>query len=192
MRGSTGRTVGTGSADETLPAAEGTVAVRPHPDAKPPEVAHGSKDDRGLGARRGAGRSRVVRNADLDDRAAGCPQLDQELGREERTAGLDADAVEPLAPEELAGAVDIANAEAEEDPIGEAVRPCVERPHEWIRPLDPEADDRVGAVGSSHPIDQPAEILDPELAITVGEGDVLVVRGSKPAAERGAVAEVRR
>ena len=87
----------------------------------------------GFAPGRRAGRARVVRHADLDDRAARRPQLDQQLGREERAARLDADALERLAPEELAGAVDVGDAQAEEDPVGEPVGARVERPDERIR-----------------------------------------------------------
>ena len=67
-----------------------------------------AQDDRRLGAGRRAGGPRVVRDADLDDARPCAPQLDQQLGREERAARLDPHALERLAPEQLAGAVDVA------------------------------------------------------------------------------------
>ena len=149
-------------------------------------------DDLRLGAGRRAGRPRVVRDADLDDRPARGAQLDEQLGREERAARFDPDALERLAPEELAGAVDVGDREPEEDPVGEPVGPRVERPDERVGALDPEADDDVGRVGLGQAGGQPAEVGDLELAVAVGEGDELVAGGPEPGAERRAVAEVGR
>ena len=81
-----------------------------------------------LRARRGAGGPRVVRDADLGDRRPARRELDQQLGREERAARLDPDALERVAPEELAGAVDVADPQAEEDPVGEPVGAGVDDP----------------------------------------------------------------
>ena len=67
-----------------------------------------------------------MRDADLGERPARRLELDQQLGREERAAGLDRDPLERLAPEELAGAVDVADPEPEEDPVGEPVGPGVD------------------------------------------------------------------
>ena len=103
-------------------------SVRPHPQAEQPEVADGSEDDLWLRPGGRARGPRVVRDADLDDRAAGGAQLDDHLGREEGAAGFDAQAFERLAAEELAGAVDVGDLEAEEDPVGQSVRARVERP----------------------------------------------------------------
>ena len=80
-----------------------------------------------LGARRRAGRPRVVRHADLGDRAPRGLQLDQQLGREERAARLDPHAARAPRAEELAGAVDVAHPQAEEDPVGKPVGAGVER-----------------------------------------------------------------
>ena len=82
---------------------------------------------------------------------------------------FDPDALERLAPEELAGAVDVGDLEAEEDPVGQPVGPRVQRPDERIGALDPEADDDVGRVGLREPGGQPAEVRDLELAVAVGE-----------------------
>ena len=98
----------------------------------------------------------MVRDADLGDGAAGRPELDQELGREERAARIDRQPLERLTPEELAGAVDVADRQAEEDPVRKSVGPGVERPDEGIGPLDPEPDDDIGPVCRRQPIDQPA------------------------------------
>ena len=125
-------------------------------------------------------------HADLDDRPAGGVQLDQQLGREERAARLDRDPRQRLAPEQLAGAVDVADLEAEPDPDREPVQPGVDRPDERVRPLDPVADDGVGLVGLAEAGGEPAEVRDPELAVAVGERDELVARrpGSRTAAPR--------
>ena len=77
-----------------------------------------------------------MRDADLDDRAASRSQLDEQLGREKRTVRLDVDVLERLAPEELAGTIDIGDPEPEEDPVGQAIGTRVERPDEGIRALD--------------------------------------------------------
>jgi hypothetical protein len=55
----------------------------------------------------------VVGHADLLDPPPAGAQLDEQLGREEGAAGFDVDALEGLAPEELAGAVDVPDPEAE-------------------------------------------------------------------------------
>ena len=117
-------------------------------------------------------------------RPAGGPQLDQQLGREERAARLDAHALEGLAPEQLAGAVDVADPEAEEDPVGEPVGPGVERPDRRVGALDPEADDDVRVVRLGQARGQPAEVGDPELAVAVGEGDEVVAAAPNPTGAR--------
>ena len=116
---------------------------RPEPQAQQPEVLHRAPDDRRLGARRRAGRARVVGDADLDDPRGPTPELDQQLGREEGAARLDPDALERLAPEELAGAVDVADPQAEEDPVGEPVGPRVDDPDGRVGAPDAVADDDV-------------------------------------------------
>ena len=60
-------------------------------------------------------------------------------------------------PEELAGAVDVGRAEAEEDPVGEPIALRVQGPDERVRPLDPEADDHVGPIRPGHPSGQATE-----------------------------------
>ena len=88
-----------------------------------------------------------MRHPDLGDGRALRPQLDQQLGREERAARFDADALQRLAPEQLARAVDVADPQPEEDPVREPVAPRVDRPDERVGALDPVADDHVGCVG---------------------------------------------
>jgi hypothetical protein len=56
---------------DRLAAAERAGSVGPHPESKAPEVADGAGDDLELRAAGGAGRSRVVGDADFDDAAAG-------------------------------------------------------------------------------------------------------------------------
>ena len=69
----------------------------------------------------------MMRNADLDDRPPRGSELDEKFRREERAAGLDRDVLEGRPPEELAGAVDVPNPEAEPDEVREPVDPRVER-----------------------------------------------------------------
>jgi hypothetical protein len=69
-----------------------------------------------------------VRHADLDQPPPAHAQLDQQLGRHEGAARLEPDALERLAPEELAGAVGVAHAQAEEDAQRQAVGAGVEQP----------------------------------------------------------------
>ena len=85
-------------------------------------------------------------DTDLDDGPAGRPQLDDHLGREEGAAGFDTQPVEGLAPEELAGAVDVGDLEPEEDPVGQSIRARVERADQRVGALDPEADDDIRLV----------------------------------------------
>ena len=110
------------------------------------------------------------------------------LGREEGPVGLDAEALEGRAPEELAGAVDVGDAEAEEDPVGEPVRAGVGGPDRRVGALDPEADDDVGGIGGGHPLGQPSDVDHLELAVAVGERDEVEARGGEARAERGAIA----
>ena len=133
-----------------------------------------------------------MRDADLDDGPAGGAELDDHLGREEGAAGFDPEPFERLAPEELAGAVDIGDREAEEDAVGEAIGARVGDPQRRVGALDPEADDDIGAVRLGQPRGQAADVGDLELAVAVGEGDELVAGGSEAGAKRGAVAEVGR
>ena len=106
--------------------------------------------------------------------------------------GLDAQALQRVAPEQLAGAIDVGDLQAEEDAVGQAVQPRVDRADQGIGALDAEAHDDVRVVGPGEALGQAAEIRDTELAIAVGEGDELVAGSPEARAERGAVAEVRR
>ena len=131
-------------------------------------------------------------HADLGDRPPGSTEPDEQLGREERSVGLDPDAVQRLAPEELARAIDVGDRETEEQPIGQTVRACVKRPHQRIGALDAIPDDDVGSIRRGQALGQSAEILDAELAVAIGERDELVASRRETGAERGAVPEVRR
>jgi hypothetical protein len=62
---------------------------------------------RGLAPVAEPGRSRVVGDADLDDDLARGPQLDDYLGGEEGAARFNSKALERLAPEKSARAVDV-------------------------------------------------------------------------------------
>ena len=132
----------------------------------------------------------MVRDAHLDHRAVPRAELDDQLGRQERPTRLDPDALERFPPEELAGAVDVGRAEAEEDPVGEAIALRVQGPDERVRPLDPEADDHVGPIRPGHPSRQSTEVGDPELAVPVGEGHEPEAGRPEARAQRGAVAQV--
>ena len=82
----------------------------PQPQPERPEVAHGAEDD-AAASRRSASRPSAG-SAGTPTSTIGRPgraQLDQQLGREERAARLDRDPLERLAPEQLAGAVDVAD-----------------------------------------------------------------------------------
>ncbi len=86
-----------------------------------------------------------MRHADLDQGPAGGPQLDQQLGGEERPAGLDGDPGQRLTPEQLAGAIDVADPQPEPDEVRDAIGAGIERPNERVRPLDPEKPERRAA-----------------------------------------------
>ena len=81
-----------------------------------------------LRAGRRAGRPRVVRHADLDDRPARRPQLDQQLGREERATRFDREPSSASRRNSLQAQSTSRDPEAEEDPVGEPVRPGVDDP----------------------------------------------------------------
>ena len=70
--------------------AEGAGPVRPQPEPERQKSRTARKNNAGLGPGRGARRAGMVRDADLGDRPSGGPELDQQLGREERAARLDA------------------------------------------------------------------------------------------------------
>ena len=184
------RLAGGQSPEDRPAAAPRPVAVRPQPQAEHPEVLTARQITRRLRARRRPGGPRVVGDADLGDRSAVLADLDQQLRGEERAARLDPDALERLAPEQLAGAVDVADLEAEEDPVGELVGARVRDPDERVRALDPVADDDVGVVGRRQPLGQPAEVRDLELAVAVGEGKELEPRRLEARAQRAAIAAV--
>ena len=131
-----------------------------------------------------------MRHADLGDRPAGLAELDQQLRREEGAARLDPDALERLAPEQLAGAVHVGDPEAEEDPVRQPVGARVGDADERVGALDPEADDDVGVVRLRQSSREAAEVGDAELAVAVGEGEELVARGLEARAEGAAVAAV--
>jgi len=106
-------------------------------------------------------------NSDLDDASAGLLELDQELSGEEGSIRLDADPRQGLPAEHLAGAVDIRDPQAEEDQVRQAVGPRVERSHQRVGSLDPIADHHIGIAGRET-LNEPSQILDPELAVAVG------------------------
>jgi hypothetical protein len=133
-----------------------------------------------------------VGNPDLDQAPPGRTELDEQLGGEEGAARLDADALERLAPEELAGAVDVADAQPEEDPVGQAVGLRVCRPDGRVGAPDAVADDDIRAVVRRGAIEQPPEIGDLELAVAVGERDEVEARGPEAGPERRPVAKVGR
>ena len=165
-------------------------AVRPQPEPRSPEVLHRAPDHGDLRAGRRARRSRVVRDADLGEGMAAELVADQHLRREEGAPGLDPEPAQGVAPEELAGAVDVADPEAEEDPVGELVGARVDGADDRVRPLDPEPDHRVRRVGRRDPRDEEPEIGDPELAVTVREADELMLRRPEARPEGGTVALV--
>ena len=121
---------------------------RPAPAPCRPPFAHRRSADqkssrhagfRKAGARRRTRGARVVRDADLGD---GPPcALTLIISSADKKAPPDStpDALERLAAEELAGAVDVAHPEAEEDPVGQLVRPRVDDADHRVRPLDPVA-----------------------------------------------------
>ncbi len=106
--------------------------------------------------------------------------------------GFDPDTFERGTTEELAGAVDVADPEAEPDAIRELVQPGVDRANWRIGPPDAVADDDVWGIGLGEPGDQPTEVGNSELAIPVGEADKVVAGRPEARAERRPVAQVHR
>ena len=133
-----------------------------------------------------------MRDTDLDHGPARRPQLDDHLGREEGAARFDSKPLERLAPEELGGAVDIGDLEAEEDAVRQSIGARVGGADERVGALDPEAGDDVGLVRGGQPGRQAPDVGDLELAIAVGVGDELVSGGPEPGTKGRAVAEVGR
>ena len=134
----------------------------------------------------------IVGHAHLDDLPAGGAHLDEQLGREEGTARFDPDAFERGSPEELAGAVHVADPETEPDAIRELVEPGVDRADRRIGPPDAVADDGVRGIGLVEPGNQPTEVGNPKLAIPVGEADEVVAGRPEARTERRTVAQVHR
>ena len=116
----------------------------------------------------------MVGDPDLDQVPARDTQLDEQLRGEERPARLDGDPREGLAPEQLAGTVDVADPETEPDEVGDPVRPGVEGSNQRVGPLDPEADDRVRMIGRCESLGQPGEVGHAELAVAIGWGMIAV------------------
>ena len=115
-------------AEDRRPPAQRPRAVRPQPQAEQPEVLDRAEDDRRLRAGRRARPSAgsAGRRPRRRDRPAAC-SLISSSAEKNAPPGLDAHALERLAPEQLAGAVDVADLEAEEDPVGEPVSARVDR-----------------------------------------------------------------
>ena len=64
----------------------------------------------------------MVGHPNLDQVPARDTQLDEQLRGEERPARFDGDSGERVAPEQLAGTVDVADPETEPDEIGDSIR----------------------------------------------------------------------
>jgi hypothetical protein len=118
-------------------------------------------------------------------------QLDQELRREERAAGFNRHALERAPGEQLAGTVDVADLEPEEEPVGEPVGTRVQGSNEGVGASNAVPDDRVGGA-RLEPLDKAPEIDDLELAVTVRVRKMVEAGGGEPGPERGTVAEVGR
>jgi hypothetical protein len=137
-----------------------------------------------------------MRHTNLDHRPVERPELDEQLRRQEGTPGRQPDVGEGLAAEELAGAIDIPNLQAEEDPQAGPVDPRVGEPDGWISTLDAIADDDVGECrrglvdGPPDPVEQTRQVSDPELPVAVGEADERISRGAEPAAQRSSISLV--
>ena len=115
----------------------------------------------------------MVRHADLRDARTASPQLDQQLGREKGTARLHAHPFERLTPEQLACTVHVADGQPEEDEVRQPVGARVQGPDRRIGSLQPVADDGIRAIGLEKAPDEPSQIEDPELAVTIGEAHEL-------------------
>ena len=166
--------LGSGEAlpENRSPSGEGSAGRGPQAEAERPEVAHGAEDDLGPGAGRAAGDARIVGHAHFFDAPAPGTQLDQQLRGEERAARFHRHALQCAPREQLAGAVDVADLQPEEDAVGEAIRAGVQRPDERVGAPDAVADDRIGGAGLE-PFDEP-----PEVRETWPVGDGVRVPGS--------------
>ena len=129
-------------------------------------------------------------DADFADAAAFESELDQEFGGEERASGLDPDRLQRPALEQFAGAVDVVDADAKEDPVGEAVDAGVPAADRRIGPLQAESDHDVRCVGLGHAGRQAADVDHPELTIAVDECDQLEPGGAEAGSQGRSVAQV--
>ena len=75
------------------------------------------------------------------------------------------------AAEELAGAVDVAHLEAEEEPQAEAIGARVDQADGRVGASQPKADHDVGHVRSFRTRQQAGQVGDTELAVAIGERD---------------------
>ena len=131
-------------------------------------------------------------HADLRHPLTPGPELDEQLGRQERRIGRQVQAVEDLAPEDLHRTVDVADAKAEEDRDDGVVGLGDEDPMRRIAPLDAVADDRVERPGRRPRADRAGgELLEIELEVAVAEADELPVRVREPGTQGAAVAAIR-
>jgi len=185
-----GRPTDEGLAEDRLASLHGPAAPEPQPEPQAPEVADRPENDLRFGPGLGTRRPRVVRNANLRQPAALVAKLDQQLGREEGAPRRDPNRDQRLALEQLAGAVDVANPDPEEDPVREMVNARIPTPDERVGPPDAIPDNHVRGVGRGEPLRKPGHIRHPELAVAVDEGDQTESSGPEPGAKGRAVAKV--
>ena len=139
----------------------------------------------------------MVWHADLDHAPMQRTQLDEQLCRQEGATRREPDVLEGLPAEELAGAVDVAHLEAEEEPQAGAIDPRICEADGRVGALDAVTDDdirecRGGRIdGLPHPVEQGGEVGDPELAVAVREADQRIARSPQAGPERRAVALVQ-
>ncbi len=122
----------------------------------------------------------MVWDADLGQAPASSSDLDEQLRGEERAGRLEADALQRLASEELAGTVHVAHRQSVEEAQAQAVGSRVGEPDGRVGSPEAIADDDIGPVGRLRPRQEARQVGDTELAVAVGEGDERM-RGSREA-----------
>lgn len=131
--------------------------------------------------------ARQVVHADLGDARAARDQAREELGGEHRAAGLDLQADQDVAPEELERAVDVAHRDVQQGPDEPVPQVRVQLAHEVVLAIDAVADHDVGVLEGGQ---QVLDLADVELAVAVGEEGVVHRPRGEARPDGGAVAPV--
>src|SRR6188474_2932435 len=130
-------------------------------------------------------------HADFLDTEALADSAAVHLRVDQRSGGLELDAVENLLGDQLEGTVQVAHAHAEQHLYQKSAEELgIEAADEWIPPLDAIAGDDVVVV--RHQRQDDVEVLDVELPVAVHVEDEALDGGIEAGAQGGAVAAILR